>query len=373
MTKARKNILILMHNYATQFIDIANQYVKLFDRNQYKVTVAYLSNPANEEVLHRTMSEEVLFLNCSKKDIRGLKVNAIKKLILLCHKKKFVLVISHRYKPIYTMLWVAQFCRIPAIIFVMHAMQTLNDLTRRLFIAALARKNMYFAGVSNAVRDDLRAHIWRIPKERTITLYNCIDMTLTENELLSRNDARKKLNLPTGALILGTIGRLAPEKDQKNMISAFAKIKLQLPHAILLLIGDGPLEEDLKQLVVKLNLQQDVIFTGFVMDAKRYLKAFDIFMLTSIKEAFGRVLLEAMTAKIPVIGTRTHGIPEVIGDAGFTVEAEDSDRLSTAMLKMANLPSSEMSALGNKGYERVKTHFSTDKFREDFWQLKILE
>ncbi len=366
---SRKNILILMHNDATQFIDIANQYVTLFDKNKYKVTVAYLTKNTDNHPKNKTLSEEVISLNCSKKDIRGLKINAIKKLIALCRQEKFNLVISHRYKPIYIMTWVSKFVRIPAIIFVMHAMKTVEYMSRKLFIAMFARKNMYFAGVSDAVRDDLRNAIWLVPKERIVTLYNAIDMRAAENQLIPKTEAREILNVPQDAFIIGTVGRLSPEKDQQNIIRAFADVKIAFPRAKLLIIGDGPLEQDLKNLTVGLNLQDEVIFSGFVPNAQRYIKALDIFILASTKEAFGRVLLEAMIAKIPVIGTRTNGIPEVIGDAGFIVEARDSKKLSAAILNVARLTPNESSAMGNQGYERIKTRFSTDKFSDDFWGL----
>ncbi len=367
----RKHVLILMHNYDTQFIDIANQYVTLFDKNKYKVTVAYLSGKADDAVKNKTISEEIVFLNCSKKNIRGLKIAAIQKLILLCRKESFTIAISHRYKPIYIMLCVSAFCRIAQNVFVMHAMKTVKNPIRRVLIAALAQKNSYFAGVSNAVRDDLRHHIWRVPKERIITLYNCIDMKTAENKLFSKKEARHQLNIPENTLLIGTVGRLAPEKDQKTLIYAFLNAKPFLPDAKLLLIGDGPLEQDLKQLVKQLQLQDDVIFSGFVPDAQRYLKAFDIFMLTSTREAFGRVLIEAMIAKVPVIGTRTNGIPEVIGDAGILVEAGHAPLLSSAIQEIAMLPPAEKALWGDKGYDRVKTHFSTDQFRKDFWQFAV--
>jgi glycosyltransferase involved in cell wall biosynthesis len=371
MINARKNILILMHNDATQFIDIANQYVTLFDKNKYKVTVAYLSGNPNEETKNRTTSEEILFLNCSKKDISGLKISAIKKLVMLCRSQQFSLVISHRYKATYIMMWVTKFCKIPATIFVMHAMETMNAFHRKLFVSLMRTKNMYFAGVSNAVREDLRKQLFRISDDRIITLYNCIDMKATEDTLLSKKEARNFFHLPENAFIIGTVGRLVPHKDPKNIIYAFSKIKSHLPLAKLLIIGEGALKQELKELTEKLNLQNDVIFTGFTPLAYRYLKALDIFVLSSIEEAFGRVLLEAMIAKVPVIGTRTDGIPEVIGDAGFIVEARDSDMLSSAILKMTRLPELEFSALGEKGYERIKAHFSTDKFKDDFLRLGI--
>ena len=364
----RKNILILMHNDATQFIDIANQYVKLFDKNKYKVTVAYLSGNPDENTKNKTISEEVLFLNCSKKSIRGLKIKAIQQLIELCRQEKFNIVIAHRYKPIYIMLWAAQFCRIPTLVFVLHAMKTISHFTRKCFIALLVRRNMYFAGVSDAVRNDLRASLWGIPDSRVITLYNCIDMQTAENRLFSKSEARQFLKIPENTLAIGTVARLVPDKDQKNIIQAFAKVKPHFPHAILFIIGNGELEQELKQLAKQHHLENDIVFTGFVPDAQRYLKALDIFVLSSIEEAFGRVLLEAMIARVPVIGTRIDGIPEVIGDAGLVVEARDSQLLSSAINQLAQLSPEERSTLGDKGYDRVKEKFSTDKFNEDFWK-----
>lgn len=365
----RKNILILMHNTAIQFIDIANQYVKLFDPERYHVTVAYLSGAEDERTRNNTLGDEVLFLNCSKKDIRGIKIQPIKRLIALCKERQFAIVVCHRYKPIYIMLWVGQFCKIPRIFMVMHAMRTLTSTGRKLFLSVLMRRNMYLAGVSNAVRDDLRASTWCIPHERIITLYNSIDMQSAENRLYSRAEARNALGVPPDAFVFGHIGRLAPEKDQKNMLEAFALLKPHMPQAKFLLIGDGPLEQELKKLTVELNLQNDVIFTGFVAEAQRYLRAFDVFMLVSTKEAFGRVLLEAMIAKVPVVGSLTNGIPEVVGDAGKTVPASNPQALSAVLLELGQSAPAVLAEWGNKGYLRVKNHFSTEKFREDFWQL----
>jgi len=365
---SRKNILILMHNAATPFIDIANQYVKLFDTAHYKVTVAYLSGKTDEQAKQRTLAEEVIFFDYHKKNIRGLKLTAIRKLVALCRQEKFSMVICHRYKPIYVTLWAARFCQIPKIIFVMHAMKTINQLTRKLLIALLLRKNMFFAGVSDAVRDDLRKSLWGIPQEKIITLYNCIDIQSTEQTLLSRSEAKAALHLTQETLVIGTIGRLAPEKDQQNMIHAFAKIQPHFPQAKLVIIGDGALEKNLKELTIKLHLVDAVIFTGFLAGALRYLKAFDIFVLSSTKEAFGRVLLEAMVAKIPLIGTHTDGIPEVIGDAGRLVVARDSAQLATTMMELAQLTLTEREVWGEKGYMRVKKYFSLEKFNEDFWE-----
>lgn len=369
----RKNILIVGHNYDTQFIDIYNQYTRLFDKNKYCVTVAFLTGQPDEDIRKRTLAENVIFLNQPKKNIRTLKIKAIKQLYAICSKHPFQIVICHRYKPTYIMLWVARKCKIPALIFVMHELKTMSPINRRFFVTCLARKNMLFAGVSNAVRNDIRKNLWGIPPDRIATLYNVIDVELTEPQLLARNEARRALSLSMDDFVFGHIARLAPNKDQKSLIQALSLIKPYCPKAKLLIAGDGDLEFRLKEQVSKLGLTHDVIFTGFLPHGFRYMKAFDCFVLSSIQEAFGRVLLEAMMAKLTIIATRVHGVPEVMGNAGILIQPKDSSGLAAAMKKVYKLSAEERHELGIKAYEQVITQFSIPKFHEQFWQLPLIE
>lgn len=369
----RKNILILGHNYATQFIDIYNQYTKLFDPDKYTVTVAYLTGAPSDTVKNRTLADQVIFLDMPKKNIRTLKVQAIKKLTALCKEKDFQLVICHRYKPTYIMLWVARLQHIPGLIFVMHELRTMSALTRKLLVGLLFRKNMLLAGVSDAVRDDLRKSLWNIPKERIITLYNMIDTELTEPQLLSREAARSALKLDKETFVFGNIARLALNKDHASLIKAFSLVKKDAPNTKLVIVGDGDLESELKALVKSLGLCDDVLFTGFLANGFRYMKAFDCFVLSSTQEAFGRVLLEAMLAKRPIIATRVHGIPEVVGDAGTLINPRDPNTLANAMLKTYVLSQQERDHLGEKAYQRAMHNFSIPEFHKQFWSLSLMQ
>lgn len=369
----RKNILILGHNYATQFIDIYNQYTRLFDKDKYEVTVAYLSGKPDDTARNRTIAENVVFLDFSKKSIRNLKISPIRKLLSMCKEKQYQIVICHRYKPSYIMMWVAQFCKIPALICVMHELRTMSAPTRQWLIAALGRKNMMFAGVSNAVRDDMRKSLWSVPKERVATLYNMIDIEMTEPLLLSREEARQKLNIPADAIVFGNLARLVPNKDQESLIHAFSLIKPYCPNVKLLIIGEGEYEARLKEKVKSYQLQDDVIFTGFLSAGFSYMRAFDCFVLSSIQEAFGRVLLEAMIAKLPIIATSVHGIPEVVGDAGILVKAKDPSGFASAMKQIYMLSKEERAAMGEKAYQHAHDHYSIPKFHEQFWQLPLVQ
>jgi len=368
----RKNVLIFGHNDATQFIDIYNQYTRLFDPQKYEVTVAYLTGKPDQAVRERTLAENVIFLDTPKKQIRMLKIKPIRRMLEICREKNFEIVICHRYKPSYIMMWVARFVKIPALISVMHELGTMSSIGRRLLIAALGQDNMLFGGVSNAVRDDMRRKLWFIPKERVVTLYNVLDVEKTEPELYSRTDARAQLNLNPNDFVFGNIARLAPNKDQDTLLRAFAAIKPICPNVKLVIIGDGSLEEKLKALATTLNISDDVIFTGFMAGGHRYMPAFDCFVLSSIQEAFGRVLLEAMIAKLPIIATRVHGIPEVVGKTNILIDAGKMDILA-AMMKQVYLASpTKREQTAHVGYQRVLDHFSIPAFKQFFWRLPVI-
>jgi glycosyltransferase involved in cell wall biosynthesis len=362
-----KNILIFGHSYATQFIDINNQYTKLFDKSHYKVTVVYLTGEPNEAVLKKHVANEVIFLNSPKKSVRGLKIDAIKKILALFREKNFEVVITHRYKPTYIMLWIARFHPIPRMVAVMHEIGVLRSLMRKLTVALLAQPNIFFAGVSNAVRNDLQKAIWRVHPEQVITLYNSIDVEIAEAQRLTRDEARQKLQLPDNAFVFAAIGRLAKNKDPKTLIQAYSLIKNQCTRTKLIIIGDGELESDLKKFSESLGIQNDILFKGFVPHASHYMKAFDVFVSTSIQEAFGMVLIEAMLAKIPVIATQVDGIPEVIGQAGLLIEPKNAERLAAEMLKAYQMKTALLAEWGQKGHERVVSCFSLQKFKENFW------
>lgn len=368
----RKNILLFGHSYATQFIDISNQYTRLFNKEKFNVTVVYLVGEPDEKIRARHIAENVIFLNCSRKSVRGLKIAAILKMLQLCRKNRFDIVICQRYKPSYIMMLVAQLIKIPALFFVMHELGTMSHTARKLLIAALARKNMIFAGVSNAVREDMRKNLIGVSQDHIITLYNMIDVEWTKSLLLEREAARHQLNYDDSHFLFGNIGRLAINKDQTTLIQAFAKIKPQCPNAKLVIIGDGILEEKLKALAKQLNITNDICFTGFIENGFRFLRAFDVLISSSIQEAFGRVLIEAMIAKTPIIATSVNGVPEVIGDTAPLIPAQDIDTLAGEMLKAYQTTMTERERWGKLGHDRAISDFSLERFNEIFWQLPII-
>lgn len=166
------------------------------------------------------------------------------------------------------------------------------------------------------------------PPEKLVTIHNGIDYE--KLDFLSKEEALEKLKitLPTDKKIIGTIANFYLTKGLKYLIEATNQIK---EPALFVIIGSGPEELNLKLKAKSYNLEAKIIFLGHLPDAYKYLKAFDLFVLPSVKEGFPYVLLEAMAAELPIVATRVGGVPEIIANNinGFLVTPGDPLALAT--------------------------------------------
>jgi glycosyltransferase involved in cell wall biosynthesis len=355
-------VLQFCHGYDGPFLDCVRQYASLFAGTSYQVTTVYLTGEANEAAVRGSASDEVIFLNYRSTEVRGLKLKAIRDMRRICAERNFSFCIAHRFKPIYVALLGSAL----PVIGVHHAFGDYQRLSRRLF-AHVFRKRLALLGVSNAVRDDLRACLPAWLPARIETLYNRIDLEAIRAAQLARADARATLGLPQEAWIVGNVGRLHPDKDQATLIRGFARTLPSLPSGSLLAImGSGRLEAVLKALAVELGVAASVRFLGQVPEGRRYFKAFDLFALTSDHEPFGMVLLEAMAAGVPVVCSDCGGAPEVVGDGGRRFPLGDAAALGHLLVEAAAQAHTEDFS------ERLQTHFSDTAVRRVFWQLPMV-
>ena len=359
--QAQRWVLQFCHGYDGPFLDCARQYAVLFKGTPYKVCTVYLTGKPSAEVERGSASDEVIFLDYSSVQVRGLKLGVIRDFRRIAASRDFALCIAHRFKPIYVALLGSDL----PVIGVHHAFGDYKRRSRQLF-ANFFRKRLMLLGVSNAVRDDMRTCLPGWPAERIETLYNRIDVEAVQAEQVSREAAREHLGLPQDVWVVGNVGRLHPDKDQATLIRGFAQALPQLPAGSLLAImGSGRLESDLKALALELDISDSVRFIGQVPNGRRYFKAFDVFALTSDHEPFGMVLLEAMAAGVPVICSDCGGGPEVVGELGMFFPLGDSDVLAQRLLLSVTITSQEP----------VLTHmrrFTDIAAQETFWKLPIL-
>ncbi len=135
---------------------------------------------------------------------------------------------------------------------------------------------------------------------------------------------------------IGSIAELHKTKQLHRAIDSMAALTKTLPNLRLLLIHDGDERSRLEQQVKDLGLEQHVYFTGTIPDAARLLPAFDVFVLPSLSEAFGYVLVEAGLATVPIVATRVGGVTDILTDeeTAVLVEAGNTPALTAALRRL---------------------------------------
>lgn len=140
-------------------------------------------------------------------------------------------------------------------------------------------------------------------------LNNAIDLDKFKYDEKIRKEKRKELNIKDDILVIGHIGRFVQQKNHDFLIDIFNEVHKQNNNSILLLAGQGPLMEEIKEKVKSLNLEQSVKFLGQRSDANELYQAFDVFLLPSLYEGLGMVLIEAQCAGLPCIASTE--VPEI--------------------------------------------------------------
>lgn len=220
--------------------------------------------------------------------------------------------------------------------------------------------------VSDAVHDDTKR--WPLVRNKIVTIRNGISAP----QFTSRNEARATLEKLAGAqltqdaFLAGTIAELHKNKGYEYAILALEQAIPSNPHVFYFILGGGEEKEHLQDIVKQHGLEERIFFLGFVPNAAQYLQAFDCFILPSIKEGLPYVLLEAGNASLPVIASRTGGIPEIIedGKTGLLVPPRDPNALARAIERLVKNPA-ERATLGTALHDKVAENFSISKMASE--------
>lgn len=130
---------------------------------------------------------------------------------------------------------------------------------------------------------------------------NAIDIEKFKFDETARKELRREFGFDEKDFVLGHVGRFVPQKNHKFLIKVFSEVKKSRPEAKLLLVGQGPLEEKIKEQVEELKLKNDVVFAGQRSDVNKLYSAMDVFVLPSLYEGFGMVAIEAQCANLPTV------------------------------------------------------------------------
>jgi len=257
----------------------------------------------------------------------------------LCLKERFDLVTTHTSKGGFLGRLAARLAGVPHIVHHAHGFafnKVLSPLTHKFFVKLerlAARAGDYIISVNDQQRT-MAVQLGVVEPARTCTVHNGID--LRPYKTVDRLGARRQLGFQDSELLIGAIGRLAPQKGFVHLIRAMPQVLAAVPNARLVLAGDGPLERELKDEAVECGVAERVQFLGFRRDILELLTAFDIFALPSLWEGLSISLIEALAAGKPIVATDIDGNREVIDnlETGLLVPPADAGAFAAALLRL---------------------------------------
>lgn len=165
-------------------------------------------------------------------------------------------------------------------------------------------------------------------RKKSTVIYNPVDLKDYKALALSTNKEKK----------IVSVGRLMPQKNQKNMISAFAEFLKTHNDYTFTIYGEGPYREELQNYISQLNLNEKVFLPGSVKNVFDYIKDAEVFVLSSDYEGMPNALIEAMCIGLTVISTTVSGATDLIRDGvnGFLVEKNNPQKMTEALKKIAD-------------------------------------
>jgi glycosyltransferase involved in cell wall biosynthesis len=197
--------------------------------------------------------------------------------------------------------------------------------------------------------------------DKITVIQNGVDFSLLQSNLESDFSTKSYTHFNKN-VVISVIGRLFPDKGHRFFLIAFSMVCKKHPSAMALIVGDGPLREELSNQIRKMNLEQNVFLCGARSDMKNVYKQTDFVVIPSLREGLPYVLLEAMACEIPVLATSVGDIPLLIQHevTGYIVSSGDSKALEKYMIELINNPE-KAKEMAVRGKQFVIENFSAKK------------
>lgn len=166
--------------------------------------------------------------------------------------------------------------------------------------------------VSGALKERAR-ELTKYEEESAVVIPNGVDTNIFK--LMDKSVLREKLNIPPHSKVISFVGNLLPVKGAHLLPAIFKGVKEKIPYALLYIVGDGPLENKIKEEFLGFNISKDVVFVGRVpqTEVAKYMNLSDALILPSLNEGQGAVINESLACGTPVVGSNVGGIPEALG------------------------------------------------------------
>jgi glycosyltransferase involved in cell wall biosynthesis len=225
--------------------------------------------------------------------------------------------------------------------------------TKLIYMISHARASKIIA-VSESTRQSLVSFNPAL-EHKVLTMYNGIDVVSSDIVNL-----REELSLKA-QYIVGAVGRLDVGKGWDSFIKTAALVNKKVENCHFVIMGDGPMKEELEAMVVKYEVNENIHFLGFRNDVRAVLKSFDLYLLLSEYEACPLSLLEAMVEKVPVTGfLPVGGVEEINAGIYPLLKQRDIDILAEQVIDMLS-SKDDLEKMKKNAYERITDSFNASK------------
>lgn len=201
----------------------------------------------------------------------------------------------------------------------------------------------------------------RVPKEKIVTIHNGLELE-KYNPGISGEHIRQEFAVSGDKIIIGIIARLHHVKGHACLLEALAQAVKKRPELLLLIVGTGPDRAMLAEKCRELQLENNVVFTGFRRDVPEILAALDFLVLPSLSEGLSLTIMEGMAMKKPVLATAVGGTPEIITHRvdGWLVPPADPQALAGGILELAGEPE-KIRQMGQAARKTIEERFTADQ------------
>jgi len=341
------------------------------DKTRFEITVCILFpftgySMADEMAAH---GHEVIKLNMSN----GFDIFKAMKLISIIRERKIDIVNIHGQNPMGKLF--SALSSAPVVIHTDHGTTMGSPVKRRrrvvLFNRLLTPFIDGFIAISKGMEESLRLRE-KVPERKISLIYNGIDVKGISKPAPGGQELKKSLGIPPGVTLLGSVGRLVPEKQYPLLFKSLSLLKKEGLEFITLIVGDGPQRPYLESMIGSMELGDRVRLLGERTDVLHLLELIDVFVFSSGGEAFSITILEAMAKAKPIVAFDVEGVNEAVvqGQTGYLVPFGDVQAFAGKIEILLRSPELARK-MGRLGFERVSAYFNLEeniKRTEDLYE-----
>lgn len=331
------------------------------DRKKYNVFLVSGTEGELVEDAKRIKDAHVILLKELKREISPFyDIYCLFKLWRLFKKYKIDIVHTHSSKAGILGRFAGYLARVPIIIHTIHGF-SFNDYQNffvknlYIFLERIAARisDKLIAVTKTDIEKGLLAKVG--VDKQYLVIHSGINLDEFSKEY-NAEEVKREFNIPLNYKIVGMIACFKPQKAPLDFIRVAKRVKESFSTVKFILVGDGELRREIESLISKLNLNNDIILTGWRKDVARILSSFDILVLTSLWEGLPRVFPEAMAEKKPIVATSVNGAKEIIidGKNGFLLKPHDIEGISEKVIYLLN-NEDIAKKMGEYGFNLIKS------------------